>query len=359
MPAEAEQRAVMAVVEDLEGALVASRGKLGEPGVVQLRQPERSAPRRVFRIVGALAVINSLLPERLEASAGCRRPPAKPANGAAAEDPPRRCSVRRAQRDGARSVIRDCFVRLFPAASRAVTTAVTVSRRFPASAVRVAFDSLSVNVRVVEPDTVSVLRAIHLPPRFSFTVTRHRTSPCGHETRTAAMPRLETRTVRLTRTFGAVTSAPALGVEGLPPAGASASAGVTANVRVAEPTLPLRPSPHDDRVGAGREVPEHRWAGAARERGAVQLALDIGSVIGAERHVAVPPLTATAPTVTAGACVSTLNVLVAEPDVAVRVRCLHHDRVRAVREAAELGRVRAGDERRAVQLALDRCRCVI
>ena len=61
------------------------------------------------------------------------------------------------------------------------------------------------NERVVLPDTVSVLRAIHLPRSLSFTVTLHRTSACGHVTRTTAMPRLETRTVRLTRTFGAVS----------------------------------------------------------------------------------------------------------------------------------------------------------
>ena len=40
VPAEAEQRPVVAVVDDLEGALVAGGGELGETGVVEPSDPE-------------------------------------------------------------------------------------------------------------------------------------------------------------------------------------------------------------------------------------------------------------------------------------------------------------------------------
>ena len=54
MPAEAEQRAVMAVVEDLEGALVALRRELGEPAVVEPPQPERGeAADELFRALAS------------------------------------------------------------------------------------------------------------------------------------------------------------------------------------------------------------------------------------------------------------------------------------------------------------------
>jgi hypothetical protein len=98
-----------------------------------------------------LACCRLLLSATRKVGRRCRMPAAT-RNAAAA---PRR-KVRRGaglsaevQRDGASRVIRDCFVLLLPAASRAATTAVTLSRRLRASFERVAFDSLSANVRAV------------------------------------------------------------------------------------------------------------------------------------------------------------------------------------------------------------------
>src|SRR6185503_744402 len=202
--------------------------------------------------------------------------------------------------------MRRVVVFVLPAASVAVITAFALIRPRSASFAIALLESFRRNVRVLPPGTVSVLRAMRLPFRLSFTVIAQLSSARGQRTRSFATPLSETFSERpSTSTFGCVVSPP-------PPATPPDDAIV--NERLAEPVLP-RASVARTTIVCAPTARLLYFAGLAQLANAPPSSLQatVAASLTLNGIEAPVPDTAGFPIVTFGAVVSTTNDLVALP----------------------------------------------